>query len=170
VRATRAAQGLHVDFVGPFPTVAITGDRYMLLFIDDFTEVLYDFYVSKQSEYYDILVAFIARLENEHGKGCVCWIRSDGGLVFSEKRVAELCLKKGIASHYSAAYSQWQNGKAERNNRTVLELSTAALHQSGLSPKFCPFAMRLATICVNRVPANPAKTIEKGFPKEFSKF
>jgi len=170
VRATRTAQGFHVDFVGPLPTVSITGDRYMLLFIDDFTEMLFDFYVTKQSQYYDIFVALIARFENEHGRGCVCWIRSDGGLVFSEKRVVDFCVKKGIACHYSAAHSQWQNGKSERSNRTIIELSSAGLHQSGLSPKFAPFALRLAVTSTNRVPANPAKNTAKGFPKDFSRF
>ena len=169
IRATRKCEGLHLDFCGPFPDVAITGDRYLLIFLCDFTEFIWDFYVAKQSQFVDILDRFLLRLDSEHGKNCVAWIRSDNGKVFSDHRVISICAGRGIRNEYSAPYSQWQNGKAERAFNSLLDLATPALHQSGLAPTYWPFAIRLATLALTRARADPAKNVEKGFPASYSK-
>ena len=169
IRATRKCEGLHLDFCGPFPDVAITGDRYLLIFICDFTEFIWNFYVSKQSQFVDVLERFLLRLDSEHGKNCVAWMRSDNGKVFSDHRVMDICAGRGIRNEYSAPYSQWQNGKAERAFNSILDLATPALHQSGLSPAYWPFAIRLAVLAITRARADPAKSVEKGFPASYSK-
>ena len=169
IRASRQCQGLHIDFCGPFPSVAVTGDKYLLIFICDFAEFIWDFYTPTQSNFFDILEKLLLRLDNEHGKNCVGWIRSDNGKVFTDHRVLALCASRGIRNEYSAPYSQWQNGKAERAFNSILDLATAALHQSGLSTTYWPFATRLAVLAINRANADSGKNVLKGFPADYSK-
>ena len=132
LRANRPCAGLHIDFCGPFPHVSRHGSRYLLIFKCDYTGFVWDFYTKSQSEFFDILVALIARLSNQFSLvNVVVWIRSDNGKVFTERQVAAFCLAKGIRHEFSAPYSQWQNGSAERMFQTILNLSVASLHQSG---------------------------------------
>jgi transposase InsO family protein len=105
----------------------------LLIFKCDFTGFVWDFYTKAQSEFYDIFVALVARLSNQFSLlNVVIWIRSDNGKVFTDCRVAAFCLQKGIRHEFSAPYSQWQNGSAERMFQTILNLSVASLYQSGL--------------------------------------
>ena len=135
IRATRKCEGLHLDFCGPFPDVAITGDRYLLIFICDFTEFIWDFYVSKQSQFVDVLERFLLRLDSEHGKNCVAWMRSDNGKVFSDHRVMDICAGRGIRNEYSAPYTA--SGKTARRSVPSTRSSTwpRLLYTNQASPR-----------------------------------
>ena len=89
--------------------------------------------------------------------------------MFKESPVQELCRSRGIVQQFSAPYSQWQNGKAERVFGTLLNLMRPALYQSGLAREYWPFAARLSVIAVNRTPVEGADNAQKGFPSMFSK-
>jgi transposase InsO family protein len=170
LRATRACAGLHIDFCGPFPHVSRYGSRYLLIFKCDFTGFVWDFYTKSQSEFFDIFTALVVRLSNQFSlSNVVIWIRSDNGKVFTEGRLADFCLAKGIRQEFSAPYSQWQNGSAEIMFQIIMNLAVSALHQSGLVHTYWEDAVRLAVLCLNRI-GEPAKAnIEKGFPEAFSR-
>ena len=170
MRATRPCAGLHIDFCGPFPHISRYGCRYLLIFKCDFTGFVWDFYTKSQSEFYDIFVALVARLSNQFSLlNVVIWIRSDNGKVFTDGRVAEFCLAKGIRHEFSAPYSQWQNGSAERMFQTILNLAVASLHQSGLVHTYWEDAVRLAVLCINRIGEPEDLNIARGFPAAYSR-
>jgi len=169
VKPQKRCQAVHFDFCGPFPTTGIYGERYILIFIDGFTGYVWDFYPKSQTEFFVILEALLLRLDNEFGKHCVSILRSDNAKVFKESPVQELCRSRGIVQQFSAPYSQWQNGKAERVFGTLLNLMRPALYQSGLAREYWPFAARLSVIAVNRTPVEGADNAQKGFPSMFSK-
>ena len=171
LEAVKRYQGLHCDFCGPFPCASLSGARYLLIFIDSFTGYVWDFYPATQSEFYDIWHLFMARLDNEsRRKNAVSWIRSDNAKVFSVPRVVAECAERGIRQEFSAPYSQWQNGKAERCFGTVLPLAAASLFQSGLSEAYWEYAIRLAIVSTNRIGESSSKNISKGFEPNWSKW
>ena len=96
----------------------------------------------------------LLRLDNEFGKDCVSILRSDNAKVFKESIVQLLCRRRGIVQQFSAPYSQWQNGKAERAFGTILNLMRPALYTSGLARSYWPFAAKLAVISINRTPVD----------------
>jgi histone deacetylase 1/2 len=169
LKPQRRCQALHFDFCGPFPTTGIYGERYILIFIDGYTGYIWDFYPKTQTEFFAILDALLLRLDNEFGKNCVSILRSDNAKVFKEAPVQVLCEARGIAQQFSAPYSQWQNGKAERAFGTLLNLMRPALFQSGLGRSYWVYAARLAVIAVNRTPVDEADNIAKNFPPSYSK-
>jgi transposase InsO family protein len=170
LRSTRPCAGLHIDFCGPFPHTSVTGNRYLLIFKCDFTGYVWDFYTRHQSEFFDIFVALVKRLSNQFSvKNVVVWIRSDNGKVFTEGRLAEYCLQKGIRHEFSAPHSQWQNGSAESMFNTILNLSVASLHQSGLVRGYWEDATRLAVLCIDRIGEPANVNIQKGFPAGYSR-
>ena len=169
LRASKPCQGLHLDFCGPFPSTSVTGANYLLIFVCDFTDFIWDFYPAKQSEFFTILEELLLRLDNEYGVNVVAWLRSDNGKVFTDKRVTSLCAARGIRQEFSAPYSQFQNGKAERTFDTILNLATAGLHQSGLSEGYWEYSVRNSTLAVNRIGELPTKNTKKGFPAHYSR-
>ena len=171
LEATERYQGLHCDFCGPFPCASLSGAKYLLIFIDSFTGFIWDFYPNSQSEFFDIWHLFMARLDNEsRRKNAVSWIRSDNAKVFSVPRVVAECAERGIRQEFSAPYSQWQNGKAERCFGTVLPLAAASLFQSGLTEAYWEYAIRLAVVSTNRIGEVGSKNVAKGFEHSWSKW
>ena len=170
IRATHRGQGLHCDFNGPFPCDSLSGARYLLVFIDDFTGFIWDFYPTSQNEFFDIFHALLLRLDNElRVVNATSWIRTDNAKVFSVPRVEAECSARGIRQEFSAPYSQWQNGKAERSFRTILSLATASLYQSGLKDAYWELACRLAVVAITRIGELPAGNLKKGFEPTWSK-
>ena len=170
LRATRACAGLHIDFCGPFPHTSRYGARYLLIFKCDFTKYIWDFYPQAQSEFFDILVALVTRLSNQFSvKNVVVWIRSDNGKVFTDGRVIEFCVAKGIRQEFSAPHSQWQNGSAETTFSPIMSLSTASLQQSGLVNNHWEDAVRLTVLCINRIGEPASSNVAKGFPEGYSR-
>ena len=164
-------QGLHCDFCGPFPCESLSGARYILVFIDSFTGFIWDFYPNSQAEFFDIWHVLMARLDNEaRQKNVVSWIRSDNAKVFSVPRVVAECAERGIRQEFSAPYSQWQNGKAERCFGTILSLAAASLFQSDLAEAYWEYAVRLAVLATNRISEPKVKNVEKGFDACWSKY
>ena len=53
--------------------------------------------------------------------------------------------------------------------QTVLNLSVAALHQSGFVHSYWEDAVRLAVLCINRIGEPAVLNVEKGFPASFSR-
>ena len=169
LKAQRRCQALHFDFCGPFPTTGIYGERYILAFIDGFTGYIWDFYPKSQTEFFEILDTLLRRLDNEFSKSCVSILRSDNAKVFKETQVVILCETRGIVQQFSAPYSQWQNGKAERAFGTILNMMRPSLFQSGLARSYWPFAAKLAVLAINRTPVDRADNIAKNFPPTYSK-
>ena len=112
----------------------------------------------------------MARLSNQFSvKNVVVWVRSDSGKVFTEGRMSDFCLQKGIRQEFSAPYSQWQNGSVESVFNTVLNLAVASLHQSGLVHNYWEDAVRLAVLCINRIGEPELVNVQKGFPATYSR-
>ena len=169
IQAQRRCQILHFDFCGTFPTTGLFGERYILAFIDGHTGFIWDFYPASQAEFYAILNALLLRLDNEFGKNCVSILRSDNAKVFKETQVVTLCEARGIVQQFSAPYSQWQNGKAERAFATILNMMRPSLYQSGLARAYWPYSARLAVTAINRTPVARGDNVKKGFPPNYSK-
>nr|GEY23657.1 hypothetical protein [Tanacetum cinerariifolium] len=64
----------------------------------------------------------------------------------------ELCAKYGIRHEFTATYSPQQNGIAERKNRTLKEMVTAMLINSGMSQDKWGKAILTATYLLNKIP------------------
>ncbi len=76
--------------------------------------------------------------------------RSDGGGEYAGELIKVLNMN-GIKHERSSPYSTWQNGIAERYNRTVLNLVRAMLDGKYLQKKLWEYAADQAVYVINRV-------------------
>jgi len=79
--------------------------------------------------------------------------------------MSSYCLRKGIQQKFSAAYSQWMNGIAERNMRTLGEMTTTTMLHANMPPRSWGWAMLLSCEVVNRtvdhVTVNPKPNMSR---------
>jgi len=150
-RATRPAEGFHSDFRGPFSCPTPFGHNYLLTIIDDYSRRIFAFLVKSQSEWYDIWLKFVTRMEAEMGRAnCISWLLSDNGAVYKSTAMTALCSAKGIQQRHSAPYSQFMDHTAERNMRTIGEMMTTTLLHANLPKKAWGWAALHAADVINR--------------------
>lgn len=80
--STKPLQLVCTDVWGPAPIPSISGFRYYVLFVDDFSRYSWLYPLSNKSDVYDVFISFKTKVENllEHR---IKILRSDGGGVSS---------------------------------------------------------------------------------------
>ena len=124
---------LHMDLFGPVSTASITGKRYTLVIVDEYSRFTWVFFLKAKSEAAEEIINFIKQVEVLHRRP-VRQLRSDNGTEFKNSTLNSFCIDKGISQCYSAARTPQQNGVAERRNRTLIEAARSMLAQSGIHP------------------------------------
>ena len=59
-------------------------------------------------------------------------MRSDNGGQFTSSEFNECCKEAGIERELTIPYNSQQNGVAERNNRSIMEVVKAMIHDQDL--------------------------------------
>ena len=67
-RATSILGLIHFDISGPMPTTYMSGSRYVLTFIDDFSRFTWVFFLKKKYEVLERFTEFKASVENASGR------------------------------------------------------------------------------------------------------
>jgi len=55
---------IHCDVCGPMPVSSLSGSRYMLVFVDDYSGLYFTYYMKYKSEVFQKLIAFKVKYEN----------------------------------------------------------------------------------------------------------
>lgn len=148
-RIFQRGECLHVDLCGPMETVGINGAKYFLLFKDEATTFRVVYFIVHKSEVDEKLVDLLMLIENMADIK-VKRIRYDNGTEFVNASVKEILSKKGIMVEQIASYTPEQNGRIERENRTVVESARTMLISSGLGKWLWPEAVQTAVHILNR--------------------
>lgn len=148
-RPAKRGEFLHADLCGPMEEEGIGGIRFYLLIKDEATSFRYIFFLHSKNEVYDNLCNFIPMVNNTIGSR-IKHIRFDNGLEFVNKNVKNLLSKEGIVWERISPYTPEQNGRIERDNRTIQESARTMLIASGLKKYLWPEAVRAAVYMLNR--------------------
>lgn len=134
---------VHSDVCGPMKNPSVSGYRYFVTFIDDFTRYTVVCFLRSKSEVYEKLVQFI-RLA-ERSTGCkLRTLRTDNGSEYINHRTSKLLRQLGIRHETSVEYCPEQNGKSEIVNRILVEKARSMLADSCLEPQYWAEALRTA--------------------------
>lgn len=110
---------LHVDIWGGYHVASISGARYFLTIVDDFTRCTWVYLMRYKSETPIHLINFINMVETQFSSK-VKVVRSDNGLEFALK---DYYLSKGILHQTSCVDTLQQNGVAECKHRHLLNMA-----------------------------------------------
>ena len=130
-RATRRLELVHGDICGPIKPLTIRERRYFLLLVDDFTRIMWVFFLKEKSEAFQHIKIIKNLAESESGEKLKCF-RMDRGGEFNSEEFGYYCDMNGIKRQLTAPYSPQQNGVAERKNRTIISCVRSMLKEKKL--------------------------------------
>lgn len=131
--ATNPLDRVYTDVVGSIRNPSLSGSQYFVTLHDDcsgFSLIRFLRRKSKASEAVQEMVKEIQNLFNTNvshfmimNRKNVKWLRSDGGGEYISKVARAWMKENGIVHELTTLYSPESNGKAERLNRTLLDMA-----------------------------------------------
>ena len=85
----------HTDLCGPIDVQSYKGDKYIMLFVDDYSEIMTDMFLKQKYEAFQMFKWYLARVEKETGKSLKC-LRSNRGGEFTSHEFEMFCSNRGI--------------------------------------------------------------------------
>lgn len=150
-RETEHLELVHSDLCEFEGILTRNGKRYLMTFIDDYSNFTYVYLLKTKNEAIDMFRTYIAEVENQFGKK-IKRFRSDRGTEYDSTDFKNIYTEHGIIHEITAPYSPEMNGKAERKNRTFAELVVAIMINSGAAPHWWGEALLTVCYVLNRVP------------------
>ncbi|CAL9005508.1 unnamed protein product [Prunus brigantina] len=150
-KTTKPLELLHSDVWGPSPVHSISGYKYYVLFLDDFTKYAWIYPMKFKSDVFGIFKTFKAKMENQLDSK-VKILRSDSGGEFLSSSFQQFLNQEGIVHQLSCPHTPEQNGAAERKHRHIVELARTLLAASKVPFQFWVDAFLTAFYLINRLP------------------
>ena len=175
-RATRPGEIMHADTWGPYPIEGAQGVRFALFLIDDYSRYTWVIFAPNKEGMSDRLILLLREVQNVHHFK-LGTIRLDQEVARVE-RFRIWTAKYGVHIDDTVSYQHYQNGVAERNNRTVANTTNSLilpanynhiiiralegrqreiLANTSLPETLWPYAMRHAVWAKNRLPTRANK-------------
>ncbi|MBW0488360.1 hypothetical protein O181_028075 [Austropuccinia psidii MF-1] len=141
---------VHIDLVVPISPASISGLRYFLTIVDQFTSFKFTRMLKQKSEAFDCFLNVKNLMENQHDRRIKNLV-SDCGGEFLNKKFKRLAPDSGFVHTFSPLYTPQHNGFAKRANQTILDKSKCLLNWCGLPKQFWEEAINTATLLCNLI-------------------
>jgi transposase InsO family protein len=141
---------LHMDLFGLIAYISISGSKYCLVIVDDYSRFTWVFFLQEKSQTQETLKRFLRRAQNEFGLR-IKKIRSDNGTEFKNSQIEGFLEEEGIKHEFSSPYTPQQNGVVERNNMTLLDMARTMLDEYKTLDRFWVEAIKTACYSMNRL-------------------
>jgi transposase InsO family protein len=138
-----------MDLFGPIAYISISGNKYGLVIIDDYSRFTWGFFLQDKGETQKVLKKFLKKAQNEFNVK-VKRIISNNVTEFKNTQV-EYLDKEDIKLEFFAPYTPQQNGVAERKNRTLIGMVRTILAKYKTSNRFWVEAVNTACHAINRL-------------------
>jgi hypothetical protein len=116
-RAEHPFDRIHLD-LWTSPVVSVSGSKYYLFILDDFTHYLWSFQLKLKSDTFTTLSNFFAYVSTQFGRPIKA-IQCNNGHEFDNSSTRIFLLSNGTQLRMLCPYTSPQNGKAERIIRLV---------------------------------------------------
>jgi hypothetical protein len=139
---------IHCD-VWTSPIISISGYKYYLLILDDFSHYLWTFPLRQKSDTYPTLSHFIAWVSTQFSR-TIRSIQCDNGREFYNNASRDFFLSRGVHLRMSCPYTSPQNGRAGRMIRTTNDVVRSLHFQASLPARYWAEALATTTYLLNR--------------------
>lgn len=109
---------IHSDICGPTRTPSLRDKRYFILFVDDYTKMMWVFFISQKSEAFPTFLNFKALAEKQSGHKRKT-LRTDHEGEYIYTPFMQYCKENGIQRQLTVSRTPQQNSIAERKNRLI---------------------------------------------------
>ena len=142
----------HSDVCGPMSQESIVGANYFVTYKDDASGYRQVFFVKHKSDVFETFKIVERAVVNKFGRAMKTF-RTDNGGEYCNKQMRSYMQFLGIQHDTTAPYTLEQNGRAERDNQTIVECARTMLHAKQLGVFLWAEAVNTAVYLLNRVPA-----------------
>lgn len=140
-------QLVHIDVWGPASVLSSNGNKYFVLFVDDYSRFCWLYPIANKSDVLSIFQKFKALTENLFST-TIKSIQCDGGSEFKPV----MSQFPQIQYRISCPYTPSQNGIVERKNRHVVELGLSIMKTASIPLKFWDHIFHSVVFLINRLP------------------
>ena len=109
----------HTNLCGPIEVRSYKGDKYIMLFVDDYSRMMTVIFLKQKSDAFQMFKWYLARVEKDIGK-ILKFLRSNRGGEFISNEFEMFYNYRGIKRQTSTPRNPQQNGIAERRNRSIM--------------------------------------------------
>lgn len=145
----RVGEYFHSDLCGPMTPTSCGGARYVLTILDDGPNYRTVFFLKNKSEVFQNFKRFETLVANKFGRRMV-GLRSDRGTEYVNQEMRNYMEGLGIRHDRSAPGTPEENGKAERENRTIIEAARSMLYAREAPLYLWAEAVNTAVYVLNR--------------------
>jgi hypothetical protein len=149
-RAEHAFALMHLD-LWTSPIVSVSGSKYYLVILDDFTHYLWTFPLKLKSDTFTTLSNFFAYVSNQFGRK-IKVIQCDNEREFDNSSTRIFLLSNGTQLRMSYSYTSLQNDKVERIIHSINNVIRTLLIQTSLLGRYWAEGLHTATYLLNRLP------------------
>ena len=146
-RALKPLDLVHSDLAGPISPVAKDGFEYAICFLDDYSGMVFHYFMKHKSDTTLATAKFIADVAHI---GKIKRLRTDNGGEYMEGSFKDLLVQHSIKHERSAPYTPQQNGTAERSWRTSFDMARCLLLDSRLPKNLWTYALSTSGYNRNR--------------------
>ena len=134
------------------PVPSLSGIRYYVLFLDQFSHFLWVYPLRKKSEVFSKFLNFHSYVKNRFNAN-IKSLQCDNGGEYNNSMFHEFLAEQGITFRFSCPYTSQQNGKSEHMIRTINNALRTLLIQAHLPTTFWVEALHYAVHVLNLLPS-----------------
>lgn len=143
IRRNRVGELIHADLCDPMPVDSVGGSKYFLLLKDDYSCYRAVYFLRHKSDTFERFKKFENAFNNKF-EYRIKTLKCDNGTEFCNNQFREHLISRGIKLETSAPYTPQQNGRAERDMRTIVECARTMLLAKNLSHRLWAEAVHTA--------------------------
>ncbi|KAJ6033764.1 hypothetical protein N7444_011535 [Penicillium canescens] len=121
---------VHMDVWGPYPIEGFDGTRYFLFITDDCTRYTWSARFDKKYQLFEVFKSLVKLIQKVFNITIRC-CRFDNE--FERGPIGKWCHSHSIAREPIEPYAHYQNGVAERTNRTIREKAAPMVQETSIS-------------------------------------
>ena len=126
---------VHTDLCGPIEVQSYKGDKYIMLFVDDYSRMMTIMFLKQNFNAFQIFKWYLARVEKEIGKK-LKYLRSNRGGEFTSREFEVFYNDKGIKRQTSTPITPPQNGIVKRRNKSVINCARTLIMEKNVAVKY----------------------------------
>lgn len=126
---------VHIDLCGPMSVQRYCGDKYFILFVDDYSRMMNMMFLKEKSDAFQLLKWYLEKVEKEIGK-ILKFLRSDRGGKFISNEFNIFFNDRGIKRQMSAFRITPHNGITERRNRSIMDCVGTLMIEKNVAQKY----------------------------------
>ena len=152
---------IHADLCGPM-SISLGNNKYFMLLKDRCTGYRWVYFLKYKNDALQSFKVFCNEVETTTGHK-IKVLRTDGGLEFCNSDFKSMLGSRGIRLCTSAPHRPEQNGRIERENRTVIESARSMLHARDVPRCLWAEAVSTAVYALNRTVSSNSKNFKSPY-------